>query len=207
MPSIRRSTTAIASWRRSSVPELFELFDEYAAAYARGERPQAREYLARAGPRADELARLIDEFLQRSPAAEPDEETITIVGALVEGHPPLLELRVQRGLRREQVVDALVRLLGLDVKKGRKVADYYHQLEGGLLEPRGVDRRVWDALAETFKTRVDDLVAWRPRPAGAAPAYLRAAGAGHEMAAPTTPASTKVERDEIDDLFLFGANK
>src|SRR6266550_1146554 len=199
MPSTRLSTTAIASWRRSSVPELFELFDEYAAAYARGERPRAREYLTRAGPQADELAGLIDEFLQRSPAADPDEETITIVGALVEGHPPLLELRVQRGLRREQVVDALVRTLGLDVKKESKVAGYYHQLEGGLLEPRGVDRRVWEALAETFKTRVDDLVAWRPRPAEAAPAYLRAAGAPDGIAAPPASASTKVERDEIDD--------
>ena len=116
------------------MPELFELFDEYAAAYARGERPRAREYLARAGPQADELAGLIDEFLQRSPAAEPDEETMTIVGALVEGHPPLLELRVQRGLRRAQVVDALVRLLGLDVKKEAKVAGYYHQLE--VADPR-----------------------------------------------------------------------
>jgi len=189
------------------VPELFELFDEYAAAYARGERPRAREYLARAGPQADELAGLIDEFLQRSPAAEPDEETMTIVGALVEGHPPLLELRVQRGLRRAQVVDALVRLLGLDVKKEAKVAGYYHQLEGGLLEPRGVDRRVWDALAETLKTRVDDLVAWRPRRAETAPAYLRAAGVAAEMAPPPVSAASKDERDEIDDLFLFGANK
>jgi hypothetical protein len=189
------------------LPELFELFDEYAAAYARGERPQAREYLARAGPQADELARLIDQFLQRSPAAEPDEETITIVGALVEGHPTLLELRVQRGLRREQVVEALVRLLGLDVKKQEKVAGYYHQLEGGLLEPRGVDRRVWDALAQTFKTRVDDLVAWRPRPPEAAPAYLRASSAAAEMAPRFSPTPAESERDEIDELFLFGANK
>src|SRR5436190_13582261 len=207
MPSIRRSTTAIASWRRSLVPELFELFDEYAAAYARGERRQARGDLARAGPQADELAGLIDEFLQRSPAAEPDEETMTIVGALVEGHPPLLELRVQRGLRREQVVDALVRMLGLDVKKEQKVAAYYHQLEGGLLEPRGVDRRVWDALAETLKTRADDLVAWRPPPTEAAPAYLRASGASAALAPSASPAATKGERDEIDELFLFAANK
>jgi hypothetical protein len=189
------------------VPELFELFDEYAAAYARGERPQAREYLARAGPQADELAGLIDEFLQSSPAAEPDEETMTIVGALVEGHPPLLELRVQRGLRRDQVVEALVRLIGLDVNKKKKVAGYYHLLEGGLLEPRGVDRRVWDALAQTFKTRVDDLVAWRLRPAVEAPAYLRASGAHAAMAAPARRAAPKGDRDEIDDLFLFGANK
>jgi hypothetical protein len=189
------------------VPELFELFDDYAAAYARGERPQAREYLERAGPLADALARLIDHFLQGSPAAEPDEETMTIVGALVEGHPPLLELRVQRGLRREQVVDALVRLLGLDVKKGQKVAGYYHQLEGGLLEPRGVDRRVWEALAQTFKTRVDDLVAWRPPSIEAAPAYLRASRAVDAMAPLARPATAEIERDEIDELFLFGTNK
>jgi hypothetical protein len=189
------------------VPELFELFDEYAAAYARGERPQAREYLARAGPDADELARLIDEFLQRAPAAEPDEETRTIAAALVEGHPPLLEFRVQRGLRRDQVVNELVRMLGLDVNKEPKVANYYHQLEGGLLEPRGVDRRVWDALAKTLKARVDDLVAWRPRPVEAAPAFLRAADAPPAMAPSPAPTSTKVEHDEIDDLFLYGANK
>ncbi len=87
------------------------------------------------------------------------------------------------------------------------MADYYHQLEGGLLEPRGVDRRVWAALAETFKTRVDDLVVWRPRPAEAAPAYLRASGVTAAMAPPPRPAATEGERDEIDDLFLFGANK
>ena len=189
------------------MPELFELFDDYAAAYARGERPQAREYLARAGPQADELAGLIDQFLKRSPVAEPDEETMTVVGALVEGHPPLLELRVQRGLRREQVVDALVRLLGLDVKKEAKVADYYHQLEGGLLEPRSVDRRVWDALAETFKTRVDDLVAWRPPPAEPAPVYLRASRAPAATAPLARPAAAEIEPDEIDELFLFGINK
>jgi hypothetical protein len=189
------------------VPELFELFDEYASAYARGERPQACEYLARAGPQADELARLIDEFLQRSPAAEPDEETVTIVGALIDGHPPLLELRVQRGLRRDQVVAALIRMLGLNVKKEAKVADYYHQLEGGLLEPHGVDRRVWDALAETLKTRVDDLVAWSPRPAEGAAAYLRASGAPPAMAVPQSLMGVAHERDEIDELFLFGANK
>lgn len=189
------------------MPELLELFDEYAAAYARGERPQAREYLARAGPQADVLAGLIDQFLVSAPAVEPDEETTTIVGALIEGHPPLLELRVQRGLRREQVVDALVQLLGLDVKKERKVADYYHQLEGGILEPSGVDRRVWDALAQTFKTRVDDLVAWRPPAAEAASAYLRWSDAPAAMASLARPAAPEIERDEIDELFLLGANK
>jgi hypothetical protein len=96
-------------------------------------------------------------------------------------------------------------MLGLDVKKERKVAHYYHRLEGGLLEPGGVDQRVWDALAKTFKARVDDLVAWSPRPAEASPAYLRASAEPAQMAAPPALDSTKVERDEIDDLFLFGS--
>ena len=70
------------------MPELFELFDEYAAAYARGERPQAREYLARAGPQADELAGLIDEFLQRSPAAEPAPAYLRATSAIDPTAPP-----------------------------------------------------------------------------------------------------------------------
>jgi hypothetical protein len=206
MQSIKLSTTAMASWRRSLVPKLFELFDEYAAAYARGERPQASEYLARAGTEADELAGLIDQFLKRTPALEPDEETKSIMSALVEGHPALLELRVQRGLRREQVVDTLVRALGLDVKKTEKVAGYYHQLEGGLLEPRGVDRRVWDVLAETLKARIDDLVAWRPQLTAAAPAYLRASeDASAAKASPPPGTAPPDDFDEIDALFRSGS--
>jgi hypothetical protein len=43
-----------------------ELFGEYAAAYARGERPQSREFLARAGEQVDEQASLIDTLLALS---------------------------------------------------------------------------------------------------------------------------------------------
>src|SRR5438094_7078845 len=105
MPSIRRSTTAIASWRRSSVPELFELFDEYAAAYARGERPEADEYLARAGNERDQLASLLDEFLRRSPVPSPTEDERRLLGLMLAEEPPLLSLRVERGLRVDDVVE------------------------------------------------------------------------------------------------------
>jgi hypothetical protein len=58
-----------------------ELFGEYAAAYARGERPQAREFLARAGGQVDELASLIDAFLARAPVPAPDEQAVELLEA------------------------------------------------------------------------------------------------------------------------------
>jgi hypothetical protein len=85
-------------------------------------------------------------------------------------------------------VDALVKLLGLDPTKRAKVKRYYHELESGLLEPRGVDRRVWEALAETLKAQVVDLVGWRPRgvePLGGV--YLRRAEASAEFSLVIAP--------------------
>jgi hypothetical protein len=45
--------------------DVMRLFDEYAARFARGERPDARAYLARAGSGEDELAALIERYLER----------------------------------------------------------------------------------------------------------------------------------------------
>src|SRR6266511_1721203 len=149
------------SWRRSCVPErVKELFGEYAAAYARGERPQAREFLARAGGQVDELASLIDAFLKRAPAPAPDEQAVELFEAWQAGESPLLRLRKARGLTRDAVVAALVRTLGLDEKKNEKVRRYYRELETGLLEPEGVERRVWDVLAHVLGVRVADLFGW-----------------------------------------------
>ncbi len=90
MRSTRRSTTAIASWRRSSVPEqVAQLFDEYADAYARGERPRAEEYLARAGGQADELAGLLERFVRRRRRASPTRRTVALIEAWLTGEPPL----------------------------------------------------------------------------------------------------------------------
>ena len=49
------------------MPDVDRLFDELAAAYVRGERPDLPAYLARAGDDADELARLVDAFLRTIP--------------------------------------------------------------------------------------------------------------------------------------------
>jgi hypothetical protein len=185
--------------------QVADLFAEYADAYARGEHPRAEEYLARAGGQADELARLLERFVRAAPAREPDAATLALTEAALTGEPPLLTLRTRRGLRRDEVVDALMSALALDPKKREKVNGYYHRLEGGLLEPARVNRRVFEVLAETFRASLADVSRWRPRPIEAATAYrvdtLAPAKAPHRRAF----AEKREERDEIDELFLGGA--
>ena len=179
------------------------LFDDYAARFARGERPDARAYLARAGEGADELARLIEVYLERAPSPAPDEESVALTRAWVEGHPPLLALRTRRGVTRDKVVDALMSRLGLDPGKRDKVKRYYHQLENGLLEPRRVDRSVWEVLAETLKARASELAAQRVRPLriDASMAYFRVSEAAAPAMAAPMASGPPPEEDEIDRLF------
>ena len=163
-----------------------------------------REYLERAGDGADELAGLIDAFLRATPAPEPAPETVAMMEAFAEGEPPLLRLRVQRRLTRDAVVDALVRGLKVDFKKTDKVRRYYHELETGLLDPAGVDRRVFSVLAKALGARAADLVASRPPPFELGVMYLRAttadaAPAAAPMFAPID--DPREEPDEVDRLF------
>jgi hypothetical protein len=177
-----------------------ELFGEYAAAYARGERPQAREFLARAGGQVDELANLIDAFLTRAPAPATDEQALQLFEAWQAGESPLLRLRTARGVTLDTIVTALVRALGLDVRKKEKVKRYYNDLESGSLAPEHVDKRVWDVLAETLGARVAELLAWWPRPPEVtAPAFTRASRP--MMAAMRVPESPAEPEDEVDRLF------
>jgi len=178
---------------------VIRLFDEYAARWARGERPDAREYVARAGEGEAELRELLDRFLTASLPAEPTEDEVAAMQAWAAGQPPLLELRVRRGLTRASVVAALVERLGLGEAATAKVAAYYHRLEMGLLDPRGVSARVFAVLAETLGARVDELAAWRtPPPAPAL--YLRASEPDFSVVAPAA-AGPEEPRDEVDELF------
>ena len=186
----------------------YELFDEFAARFARGESPDVRAYLARAGESRDELAELIDAFLTRAQPPEPDDESVAVMRAFVDGRPPLLELRTRRGIRVDEIVDGLIKTLGLDAGKSAKVKRYYQQLEGGLLEPSGVDASVWDALASPLGAKVRELAAFRPRLTLGKPAFLRQATAERADFAPAA-GLMKVdasEEDEVDRLFT-GANR
>jgi hypothetical protein len=180
-----------------------ELFGEYAAAYSRGERPQAREFLARAGEQVDELADLIDSFLVRAPAPVPDTQTVELFEAWQAGEPPLRRLRTARGVTVDAVVSALVRTFGLDEKKKEKVLRYYGELESGLLEPELVDRRVWDVLAQTLGARVIDLVGrWPVSPDCPAVAFSRTSHLTVAMSASVMAQEAREEEtDEVDRLF------
>jgi hypothetical protein len=181
--------------------DVLTLFDEYAARWARGEAPDAREYLERAGPAADELAELLDRFLVTARPGEPEPELAASFAAWAAGEPPLLELRVRRGVRRDELVAAIMERFGLAQAKEAKVGRYVHRLETGLLDPRGVDRGVLETWAGVLRARVEDLLAWRPPPAPQAEiSYLRANDLPPEVPSLSVPRPHE-ERDEVDELF------
>ena len=106
-----------------------------------------------------------------------------------------------RRLKRGELVARLTGLLGLTPAREQKVAGYYHELETGLLEPRGVDARVWDALRQLLDADVRALARWRPAPVQAAVAYRSADVTVDAVYAPKAPAA---EEDEVDRLFRSG---
>jgi hypothetical protein len=181
---------------------VFELFDSYAAAYARGERPSAEEYLDRAGPDRDQLSSLLDEFLRRAPVHPASEDDRRYLGLMLAEEPPLLRLRVESGTRVEDVVSALVDKLGLDPKKKTKVKRYYQRLEGGLLDPRGVSPRLRFALTDLLGASAEAAVSWTAPPATTAPTFLRDAEYVESLK-PAAARAAEVE-DEIDRLFTGG---
>jgi hypothetical protein len=185
-----------------------KLFDEFVAARERGEQPDVPALLASAGPEAEALGRLIDAYLRSAPTQAPDEETLLLMQARLEGEPPLLLLRLRRKLGREAVVSALMSTLRLDPAKRRKVEGYYHELETGLLPTEGVDRSVWDALGGFLHANVRVLAGTGVtlRDLDVTAAYLRQADvASVESAAPAPAAAPRAsEWDEVDRLFTSG---
>jgi hypothetical protein len=194
----------------STVVDL--LFDEFAIAWARGDRPDVRDYLERAGAERDELAALLDGFFAAAAVQPPSEETLATFAQLVPGDhetPPMLAERVRMGLRRSVVVERLMGLLGLPPDREDKVARYYHELETGLLDPRGVQPLVWHNLAKIFGSGIRGLMVERPEPPPVlVAAYYRVSDdlAGVDAsAAPLPQASEPQQPDEVDMLFTGNA--
>jgi hypothetical protein len=191
------------------------LFDEFAARHARGEHPDALDYLERAGEGRDELALLLDGYLAAAPVQLPSEETLATFAELVPGDhetPPMLAVRIRMRLRRADVVRQLRVGLGLDASTEDKVSRYYHELETGLLDPRGVSSRVWHCLATVLGTGIRSLMVspHEPPPALMAAYYRRsdlkvAAEPALEARLDMLSTPEQPERDEVDMLFTGNA--
>lgn len=188
---------------------VFELFDQFAAEWARGEHPSLDEYINRAGHEGPNLARLVEEYVSRAPVPPPREDAVELLDAFLEREPGLLALRRRRGLRVDEVVDVLAKRLA--VKNRAKLKTRYQELEGGLLDPTRVQAKVWDALRAAVGPAAAEAAAWgraAPAPA-AAPAFRLKQAPTFEAAA--FEARDAVARkgdsfppDEVDLLFGLG---
>ena len=88
------------------IVELETLLDELARRHARGEPLDIEGTLLKAGDRADELAPLIEAFLERAPRRAPSADALAYVRSLDD--PPMLRARVAKALRVDDVVDAIL---------------------------------------------------------------------------------------------------
>ena len=176
-----------------------ELFERFLAERAAGSRPDPLAYLADAGDGADELAGLIEWAVAALPPAPASDDDRAAVSALLAGSPEegLLERRRRLGLKRERVVEHLIRTLGLRPELKARAAAAYHELESGLLDIAGVSDRVWRVLGLLLGAEPDALKAVPPPlQMQAAPAFrdARITEFNLTIAEPEQP-------DEIDALF------
>jgi hypothetical protein len=182
---------------------LFDLFDEYAVRYARGEAPDPVPYLDRAGDQAEVLREMLDRFLQWAPVPAADELMLTLMQAWLEDESPLRELRVQRGMRVDEVVDQLSTDLELEPEHQGKLRRYFQRLERGALDVRPVDARVFESLAHSLQFPASALRSWANAPGRG---FLEAAPAFRDerqtKTAPAVPRAAAEEWDEVDELFI-----
>lgn len=186
--------------------DLDRLFDEFASRRARGESPEPAEYMRRAGADAARLGAMIDGLLMATPAPEPDPAMVAAFRAWMADEAPMVALRHRHGRRRSDMVQAVMQLLALPERVRDRVADHYHRLETGLLDPSRVDRRIVDELSRLLGARLQDLP--RPRgPVAPAPAMMRPA-----PGAPSAPMDSELSpapaqdtaMAEVDRLFGVG---
>jgi hypothetical protein len=145
---------------------------------------------------------MLDLFLQWAPSPAPDEVTVALMEAWLAGEPPLLELRIKRGLRVEEVTRHLLEAFHLDIAHRPKLQRYFQRLERGSLDQERVDRRIFDALAQLFDTSASNLFTWASAPRGAGPADAPAFRSDHDPTTAAAPAARDEGWDEVDELFL-----
>lgn len=177
-----------------------QLFEELVGRWTRGEPLAVDELLLRAGARSDELAGLIDAFLERTPRREPTPAALAFVRSLDE--PSLLRARQEQRLKLDDLTAGLIKTLGLPAAARAKVRRYYQDLELGQLDSAGVAASVWDALSGLLGRDARSLGVMRPA-AHAAPAMYRLAVYDADSPESTAPllGPVETEPDEVDRLF------
>ena len=144
---------------------------------------------------------MIDRFLRAAPRRAATVEESVLLAGWLQNEPPILELRRRQGIKRARGRRVAAGRARSEARGRDRLADAYHELETGQLDPAGVDTSVWRALGEILKANVRELAGWRPPPIAAAPAYrLRSP----EMLVESTLAirqDRQAAGDEIDRLF------
>ena len=167
-----------------------QLLDEFVGRWTHDEPLAVDELLVRAGPQADELAGLIDRFLERAPRRDPTPDALAYVRALDD--PPLLRARQALGLKLDDLAGALVSRLDLGDWARPKVRRYYQELELGQLDPGGVAASVWDALSGLLGRDARRLAAFQPPPT-AGEAMFRVASADYDIPSVAYAPAAKTE--------------
>lgn len=214
--------------------DVDKLFSDYVAEYRAGGEANPRAYLEQVeGIDRRELSELIDAYLVRAPgqAWDPAAYEGSAAQQWVQGMersmggeaglwPVLLpRLRERAQIKRAQLVDRLAAALGVGAETER-VASYYHRMEQGRLDSRGVSTRVLEALAGIVGSTAEALrSAGEQFGQGQAPSegtvFARTAGPPPEIyaqaARPPAPAAEpdrSPEADggagEVDRLFTGG---
>jgi len=202
------------------------LRQRFIAEFEAGRAPDPREYLTQVdGADRRELEALLDAYLEQaprrsfdaaafaaSPARDLADDLTQALGGQAGTWPVLLpRLRQTARLRRADLVQRLSAALGVTGRE-EKVGRYYHEMEQGLLEPRGVSDRVLDALGDLLGTSRERLreAAAALGPTAPSPGdtlFARTAmpdpDARAAMGAPPAPSGEEPpeEVDEVDELF------
>jgi hypothetical protein len=206
------------------VTDVEELFAEYKEAHQSRGEVDPQDFLGRvSGIEREQLAALIDAYLERAPrrqfdahalgdssaAAVTDSVTRTLSGT--GGLWPVLlpRLRNNARIKRADLVAELAARLGAQSQQ-EKVASYYHEMEQGRLPASGVSDAVLEAVGKIVGYGKEALRRAGEMPAPGGPAsepgavFARTTRRGEAIEeAPSAPPARE-EWDEVDRLFRGG---
>lgn len=159
-------------------------FAEFTTAWKAGRRPRVHEFLDRTAPSDhDAFLELVGIWMDVAATPEYDDATYAQIAAAPEVSgvvdavrndgtlwPEVLpKLRQRRGMSLRELATAVVKALGVDGGETR-AEHWLGRMETDDVDPRGVSRRLLDAIATALETSVEtlasagDVANWTPVP-------------------------------------------